>query len=250
MSLVSAVALALLAAPTTARELTSLTRLRGGKLSREDIIDKLNKVPTFAICDTESNVVPVCMDGTNQDICWFTDAAEAKHLLELTRAANEDKEFHLAVTPLGLAFVKCHGFEDDDEEESSSDGYLQGNLKIRGPRKAVEASEAALRSQAAAQGLSDASWVLPVYCHDDFQTDKIMPFFFSTNDFAAGWTRFGKAADACPDNLTVMDLRVLVKQMSETDVFPWHIFQFVTSEEGYALAAELIAEQQALDGVS
>ena len=109
----------------------------------------------------------------------------------------------------------------------------------------MPSSGAALRSQAAAQGLSDASWVLPVYCHDDFQTDKIMPFFFSTSDFAAGWTRFGKAADACPDNLTVMDLRVLVKQMAETEVFDWSIFTFVSSEAAYALAGECMARARA-----
>lgn len=33
--------------------------LRGGALSREEIVDKLNRAPTFAIVDDEDRIVPL-----------------------------------------------------------------------------------------------------------------------------------------------------------------------------------------------
>ena len=233
----------LLLCATRAALLADVLALRGGALSREEIVSKLNRVPTFAIVDGDDHVLPITTES-GADICWFIDAAEAKELLELTKAANPDVAVHLAVTPLGEAFVKCNGWPDaegDEEEQGAS--YVGGKLKLRGTRKVVDANEEALRSQQQAQGIAPGAWVLPVYCHDDFQTPQMMPLFFSAADLQAGWIRSGRAADAVPEDLPVMELRVLVKQMAETDVFDWSIFTFVSSEAAYALAQELIASR-------
>ena len=63
--------------------------------------------------------------------------------------------------------------------------------------------------------------------------------------FNAGWVRAKRDPDALPENLAVMDLRVLVKQMEQTDVFDWRIFTFVSSEEAYNVARTLIADAKA-----
>lgn len=238
--------LALLPAATA----RSILSLRGGSLTREDVIDKLNKVPTFAIVDENDHVVPIRTE-TGADICWFTDAAEVQKLLELTRAASPDRTFHIAVTPLGAAFAQCQGFAsigDDGDSEAPHDGYLKGTLKLRGPRAVVDAAQEELRAQQAAQGVEPGDWVLPVYCHDDFQTPQMMPMFFSAEDFSAGWTRSGRSADNMPGQLAMMDLRVLVKQMSETDAFDWSIFAFVSSEAAYTLAQEVMAQGTSGEG--
>ena len=131
----------------------------------------------------------------------------------------------------------------DDGPEASSE-FLGGTLKLRGPRKIVDDNVEELRNQQVSNGLAPGAWVLPVHCHDDFQTESMMPFFFSAEDFAGGWQRSGRPTDAAPDNLAVMDLRVLVKQMETTDVFEWSIFQFVSSPQAYALAQELMAARR------
>lgn len=138
--------------------------------------------------------------------------------------------------------MRCKGFDDADDDDAGSE-YVGGELKIRGTRAVVEANADALREQQAAQGMTPGAWVLPVYCHDDFQTDRMMPFFFSPLDLAAGWRRSGRDKEAIPEQLAVMELRVLVKQMETTDAFNWDIFQFVSSEEAYMLASEIIAQK-------
>lgn len=223
-----------------------MLKLRGGALSHEEIISKLNRVPTFAIVDGEDNVIPIPTETGEEEVCWFTDAAEAKDLLELTRAANPDVQIHLAVTPLGEAFSKCGGWPDaNGEKNEESESRTGRKLKLCGPRKVVETNAEALRSQQQAQGIEPGGWVLPIYCSDDFQTDQLMPMFFSTEDLQAGWVRSGRDQITVPENMAVMELRVLVKQMAETDIFNWSIFQFVSSEAAYKLAQELMTERQA-----
>lgn len=192
-----------------------------------------------------------CSTHTPKDgICFFTDAEEASELLERAKAAHPEAadKLQLAVTPLGHAFVKCKGFASSDGDGGADDEYLGGELRLRGPRAVVDSNAEALRSQQTAQGLVPGAWVLPCYCHDDFQTEQMMPFFFSPSDFAAGWVRSGRPEDAVPENLAVMDLRVLVKQMEHTDAFDWSLFQFVSSEGAYALASELLAARRAAEG--
>ena len=239
---------AVLLLPTAVSALP-LLRLRGGGLSREEIIDKLNKVPTFAIVNDEDQVIPLADQDGSRDVCWFTDAAEAQQLLELTKAANPENAdvLRLAVTPMGQAFLRCGGFDAEEDVEEGQQ-FLGGTLKLRGPRAIVEANTEALRSQQVAQGIKPGAWVVPIYCHDDFQTEQMMPMFMSPADFASGWKRTGRPQDAVPENLAVMELRVLVKQMEQTDVFNWRIFQFVSSEEAYALAQQLIGERRAAEG--
>lgn len=82
------------------RVVSQISRLRGGALSREEIVEKLNRVPTFAIVNGDDVVLPISTASGGKDICWFTDAAEAKELLEVTRAANPEADVQLAVTPL------------------------------------------------------------------------------------------------------------------------------------------------------
>lgn len=221
---------------------SELLRLRGGGLTKDEIIEKLNRVPTFAVVNKDGIVVPMTAADGGADVCWFTDPEEAKETLALTLASHPEAEGHLrlACSPLGVVFDMCKGFPERAQEakEESTSAYLGGTLRIVGPRESGS-NEAALREQQKAQGIEPGAWALATFCHDDFQTENMMPIFFSQEGFRAGWTRSGKPEESVPENLAVMDLRVLVKQMRDTDIFNWKIFTFVTTPAAYALAQEL-----------
>lgn len=232
----------------------ALAYLRGGAgsppagaLSREDVISKLNRVPTFAIADADDHVVPVQNEDGGHDLCWYIDASDAQELLGVTLAANPDVAgLHIAVTPLGVVFDLCGGWPVAAGEEPAEKKYLGGELRILGPRKAPDSMHDELQGQVRAQGLHAGSWSLPVFCHDSFQSEQIMPLFFSQDAFSAGWQRADVSmrmgdADDVPENLAIMDLRILVQQMMNTEVFNWQIFTFVTSEAAYKLAQEIQA---------
>lgn len=53
-------------------------------LTREEIMEKLNVVPVFCILNKDNGVVGMRMkDGSDKpSVCWFTDALEARALLE------------------------------------------------------------------------------------------------------------------------------------------------------------------------
>ena len=85
-------------------------------LTQEQIIYKLNTVPTFCILNGQKNIVglqdPSDPTGKLETCCWFADAAEAKATLAAAKAASPDvaSQLHLGVTPLGVAFDACSGW--------------------------------------------------------------------------------------------------------------------------------------------
>jgi len=54
----------------------------------------------------------------------------------------------------------------------------------------------------------------------------------------AAWEKSGRKKEEMPDEIAMMDLRILVAQM-ETDTNPWRIVQFVSSPQAYELVREL-----------
>ena len=185
----------------SAARLPDVLALRGGALTREEIVAKLNRVPTFAIVDGEERVLPITTES-GADICWFTDAAEAQELLELTKAANPDVAVHLAVTPLGEAFIKCNGWPDaEDGEEEQGASYVAGTLKIRGTRKVVDANAEALQQQQRAQGITPGAWVLPVEMKQPGSITLSMELMKASKEVviaACGVSEKVRAADALP----------------------------------------------------
>lgn len=216
-----------------------MMRFRGGaKLTQEQVVNKLNRVPTFAIVDSNDNIVQMRKPDGTLDICWFTDAGEAMQLLNLTMTANPNVEgLHMSVTPLGAAFELCGGWpEAAGKARSKAVSSDKGTLKLRGPRQELDVSESALEEQLQAQGIEPGGWVLPVYFSSDFQSEGVMPLFFSASDFVSAWIRAGNSKEEVPKTLAVMDIRMLVNQMLTTDELDWKIFQFVSSHTAYELA--------------
>lgn len=217
-------------------------------------MDKLNRLPTFAIVDAAGNFVGA--EDDQAEIVFFIDAAEASEALDVTRAAHEDEEgtngWHLAAVPLGSAFQICGGWCDEQPPPPS-------RFVLRGPRAAVEAKGDEGRAQLAAMGLKEvaaSSWVVPLYMSDDFQVGspgsaaaEMFPVFFSESGLHAGWVRAGRPPEEAALLVhTVMELRVLALNMVNSGQMPWARFQLVSSEEAYKLAQTLQEEAAARAG--
>ena len=74
-----------------------------------------------------------------------------------------------------------------------------------------------------------------------------MPIFLNPRDLATLWEKSGRDKDALPEDVTVLELRMLVQQM-QTDSNPWSIFHFVASPEAVKLATDLQGGGDGADG--
>ena len=65
-----------------------------GPLCREEIIEKMNKVPTFCIMQPDGSVISLPdPEAEGEECCtWFIDAEEAQNTLKRVVAANPDLE--------------------------------------------------------------------------------------------------------------------------------------------------------------
>ena len=198
-------------------------------LSQTEIMQKLNSIPTFCILNGDSNIVGMASDQGGETCVWFTYADDARAMLALCREQNPDvPALHLGVTPLGLAFALAVGW---------ADSHFVGDLRLQGQQATVEATKEALTEQVAAQGLDVGTWTLPVFCCDELSSATVMPVFLQRHDLVQAWVLSGRPKEAVPENLSVMDLRVLVHQM-QTDAFAWSTVQFVGSPGAVALVRE------------
>ena len=85
-------------------------------LTPEEITEKLNGIPVFALLNKEGGIVSMRdPDGGEAPVCrWFVDATEAKMVLEAALAANPGVEgLHIGVHGLGNAFKLCGGWADE-----------------------------------------------------------------------------------------------------------------------------------------
>ena len=113
-------------------------------LTKEQIIQKLNAVPTFCILKGHENMVGLQdpTDPTGQcEVCvWFADPTEAKTTLAAAKEANADvrSQLHLGVTPLGVAFELAVGWK-----ESKSTAALRLQSSARAGKSASPPPKAA-----------------------------------------------------------------------------------------------------------
>jgi len=208
----------------------------GKALTRDQIVEKLNAVPTFCLLNGQYNIVGLQdPEEPKVDVCfWMTDGADAKDMLEAAKAANPPDvadSLHLGVTPLGLAFALS---------EKWAETKFNGDMRLRGAREDAARGDNVgemLRGQVEAQGLEQASWALPIFCCDELQGPAAMPMFLSRKALAETWVVSGRKLAELPQQQAVMDLRVLVAQM-QTDAFAWETLHFITERKSVGLVKE------------
>ena len=220
----------------------SVLRLRGGADGADDDDDetrkaihaKLNACPVFCILSGENKPVGVRAEDGSIEMVWFTEPAEVQELFESMLLSDSAIDgLHLGCTPLGDAFEMCGGW---DASEAAHAGR-----KIQGPREVVDRTASALVAQLQAKGI-ESLWQLPLYCSDAFQSETLMPFFFSEAQLAAGWVRNGRPEEDVPQAPLMMDIRTLVGAMQQ-DASVRAKAAPVSSPEAYELAREIIAQQ-------
>jgi len=206
-------------------------------LAKEQIIEKLNAIPTFCLLNGEGYAVTVRGEDGSPTCSWFVDPNEASAVLTAAIRDNPNiKGLHLGVTPLGIAYGMCGGWGDDPP------AGLNATLKLQGNRAVVKSMDSFLAKQLMEQGLPEAKWHLPVFCCDELQSASAMPMFLSRNDLVEAWELSGRPKEELPEALTVLDLHLLVHQM-QTDKFTWNTVDLLCSRRAVELVAE--AKQQA-----
>lgn len=213
------------------------------KLTRQEITEKLNAIPTFCIMNDEGGVVGMRSKGDSTTSClWYTDAAEAQAFLKIASDANPDAGLRLGCHGLGAVFSRCGGWTgnplDEPEPAATAPGGETIHLKVMGSHKLVEEVAPRLRDLLTSQGLDAGTWQLPVFMCTELSTRTIIPVFLHPHDLAATWVAAGREEAAIPEDLKVMDVRSLVNQMATEDN-AWQLMQFVPSNEAVDLANTL-----------
>lgn len=251
----------LLLAPAAASSLRppsvmSWSRIRGGAdssenasealerkaLTKEEIMEKLNAIPTFCIVNSEGGIIGMTdAEGGKKSCAWFTDAEEAKAILAAVQKSNPDAGLRLECHGLGGAFTQCNGWglgADTKVAEAKTPDGDEIELRLQGNHALVKAAEDKLQKMLDDMGIDKGCWQLPLFICEKLQSPKIVPVFLNPRDLAKMWERSGRKKEDLPDDISVMDIRMLVQQM-QTDDNPWKIFHFVGSIESVKLAAEI-----------
>ena len=145
------------------------------------------------------------------------------------------------MTPLGAAFEACGGWAGGGAEAAGTGAAASPVL--RGSRSVVEATAPKLREQVQGQGLEVGAWQVPIFCCGEMQTSTSTPFFFTHADLVEFWVAAGGQREEVPQQVALMDLRVLVAQM-QTDAFPWSTAKLICSRQAAELAGAVHKEAQ------
>lgn len=220
----------------------SVVELERKALTKEEIMEKLNSIPTFCIVNKDGGVIGMTdAEGGKKSCCWFTDAAEAKAILAAVQKSNPDAGLRLECHGLGGAFTQCNGWETEDGKPSAEAKSPDGDvieLRLQGNHALTKAAGPKLVKMLDDMGIDKGCWQLPLFICDKLQSPKIVPVFLNPRDLAKMWERSGRKKEDLPEDISVMDIRMLVKQM-QTDENPWSIFHFVGSVDAVKLAAEI-----------
>lgn len=227
-------------------------RVRGGEaappeapprnaLTREEITEKMNAIPVFFIANDKGGMVGVRgKDDGKEAICWFTDAQEAKAILEVMREHNPDVELHLGVHGLGTAFRICKGWpEDDSPSLQAGSSPFTGELRLQGNMPLTKETTPRLKEMLSDAGIDAGAWQLPIFLCEELQSSSVLPVFLSPADLAATWEKSGRKKEDMPEGITMMDLRMLVAQMQTEGPNPWRAIHFVASQAAYELVREV-----------
>ena len=215
-------------------------------LSRAQILAKLDGVPAFCVVDAQGEMVrPRDEAGEAGAAAFYIEPDDAKTALDTLRreplASGGAEGLRLSVTPLGAAFEASGGWAGGSAEAAGKGGAAAPTLQ--GSRSVVEATAAKLREQVQGQGLEVGAWQVPIFCCGEMQTSTSTPFFFTHADLVEFWVAAGGKREEVPQQVALMDLRVLVAQM-QTDAFPWSTAKLLCSRQAAELAGAVHKEAQ------
>ena len=190
-------------------------------LTREQIVAKLNEVPTFTLIGEDQGgfVALKLADSEKNTICFFTDPEEAKTVLEMMKKAHTDKQIRLACVGLGTAFQLSGGWADDANSKEAFASF-DGSVQLRGTLGLIESTKEQIKKMMASEGFDEAEWILPVFLVEELQGANLVPFFLDPSVIKQTWEQAGRSEEDFPDKYVMMDIRMLVQKM-EAPGMPW-----------------------------
>ena len=206
------------------------------RLSVQDIIEKLNRIPAFTVCDAGGNVqMASATEGEEPYVMWLTDAALSKKTLEAASVSVPNAG--LSCMPLGTVTAIAAGWAKMAGAES---------LKFR-----IGSTDLSLTTYAQAKGVTPEEldgWVVPLFFSKHLaRKDGTFPIFFDPEHVVAAWKQMTPGVEAAGEEplpelqMQTAHLLELVKQMHETDLNDWESFVFIGSKASLELAASLQA---------
>ena len=225
-----------------------------GRMSNQEVLEKLNKVPVFCIMESSGSIISLPDGNDGDEACtWYLDPHEAVDVLKKCRAANPGDALRLVAHRLGDALQMCGGWPGDGLPAAQYDGKL--NLK---PHKAfAEPIQTQLVSSVRQENLEPGAWVVPTFVAEELAQagpegeQRALPIYLSPLDLRDAYAKAGvlngQVAQTGP---RVLELRVLVKHMlDEPKEYPnaWRAVEFVPTPQAIELV-QMLDEQQAKSG--
>jgi hypothetical protein len=215
-------------------------------LSKEEITEKLNEVPVFCIVNEDGGVIGMKKADAPPDapptIMWYTDALEARALLKVAQEAHTDTPLEIACHGLGMVFEQCNGWgvgtSRTNAKASTTGADVKAQFVLQGSHRLVEETSPQLEKLFKNQGIDPGLWKLPVFMCKEMQSTAIVPVFLTPVELAKTWEKAGGTSENMPEELSVMDIRMLVAEM-QVDSSPWRLIHFVNSQETIELAMEI-----------
>ena len=200
-------------------------------LSKQDVVNMLDSVPTFNLVDASTNRIMGVPDESGQEcIRWWIDPDEAGSALVLAQHLNPSLNLRLTLTPLGTAFAFAEGWQS-----------TPAKVPLR-----LHASKSVVAGVAEELGASADDDVVPVFCCDDLCSARALPFFLSRQDLAETWQAAGRPAAALPAELTVVSLRSLVAKMrAGHGGVDWKTAMFIGGAKAFQMAQKIQSQEEA-----
>ena len=200
-----------------------------------EICHLLDALPAFCIVDAYKRFVPVSIEGETVVIFW-TEPEEAK-----SAAADAKTQLSLDVAigtfPLGRAFAMCEGWAT----ARGADRCI-----LRAHAEVVAQFKPMLTKQLEQAGLP-TSQLFPLFTCAELTTEQVMPFFLSRAEMVQTWEEAmrQKGSNAAPpEQMTVLDLRLLAHRMQTGGQVDWSIVRFVGTERAHQAVREAEKRQQ------
>jgi len=233
-------------------------------LNREEIVSKLNEVPTFCVTNEEGGVCMFRMRNEDASgkvrhsaaVCFFLEPDEAKSAMEQMQKAMPSTTLKLTMHTLASAFEHCRGwqsiakstFASEEADMAATDAAdepqpttPQGEpieMRLMGNRALVNSTGAEALKMLHDHNIDPGCWQLPVFLCNELQSKSIVPAFLRPSDLKKTWLAAGRTEETIPQDVMVIDLRLLVAQM-QTGSNDWTRLHIVPAEDAVELAFEL-----------
>lgn len=204
----------------------------GRKLSPNEIMEKLNRIPVFTIEDGKGNLFCATdtAAGTEPFIVWHSDPDMAREALAKARGKLSSGAT-LKPLPLGLIVAVNMGWAEVGAKYefrlSATDLAMATYEKVNpGAKEEME---------------KQGGWVMPVFFVKRLDREDKVPVFINPEHAARAWAENASNRDDAsePLELTATDLLTLVRRMHTTEEEEWSTYAIMGSRAALELAKEL-----------